>query len=119
MKYMIMMFGCLSESLTSRSPEWIAGMQQLLMTMDREMRDSGELVASEGLVAPTEATTVRADGGTPVATDGPFAEVKEALAGFWIIEGSQERAVEIASRVVAYTEQPMEVRRVMDQPPQP
>jgi hypothetical protein len=53
-----------------------------------------------------------------VSTDGPFAEIKESLAGYWIVEASQERAIEIASRVVAYTEYPMEVRRIRDEPPQ-
>ena len=44
--------------------------------------------------------------GAPVPTDGPFAEIKESLAGYWVIEATEERAVEIASRVVAYTELP-------------
>ena len=52
-------------------------------------------------------------------TDGPFAEVKESLAGYWIVEASEDRALEIASRVVAYTEYPMEVRRIMDEQPVP
>jgi hypothetical protein len=53
-----------------------------------------------------------------VPTDGPFAEIKESLAGFWIVEVSEERAIEIASRVVGYTEYPMEVRQIRDEPPQ-
>ena len=38
--------------------------------------------------------------------------------GYWIVEGTHERAVEIAERVVAHTEYPMEVRRVMDESPE-
>lgn len=53
--------------------------------------------------------------GAPVSTDGPFAEIKESLAGYWIVEASEERAIEIASRVVAYTEYPMEVRQIMNE----
>jgi hypothetical protein len=64
---------------------------------------------------PGQATTVRFHNGAPAATDGPFAEIKESLAGYWIIEGSHERAVEIVSQVVAVTEYPMEIRRIMDQ----
>jgi hypothetical protein len=113
-KYMIMMFGGLGATLEGRSPEWITEMQQLLLKLDGELRDSGELVASQALVGPSNAKTVRyADGGT-VATDGPFAEVKEALAGYWIVEGTEERALEITAQVVAFTEFPMEVRRIMD-----
>jgi hypothetical protein len=117
MKYMIMMFGGLEASLTERSAEWITEMQTTMMQMDRELRESGEVIDSRHLTDPTQATTVRFTGGAPTPTDGPFAEIKESLAGYWIIEGGYERAVEIASRVVAVTRYPMEVRRVMDEPP--
>jgi hypothetical protein len=112
---MIMMFGGLGASLADRSPEWIATMQTTMMRMDRELRETGEVVDSRHLTDPGQATTVRFHNGAGTATDGPFAEIKESLAGYWIIEGSHERAVEIASQVVAITEYPMEIRRVMDQ----
>jgi hypothetical protein len=115
MKYMIMMFGGLGASLGDRSPEWIADMQATMMRMDRELRDSGEVVDSRHLMDPSQANTIRFHNGAPATTDGPFAEIKESLAGYWIIEGSHERAIEIASQVVAVTEYPMEVRRVMDE----
>jgi len=54
-----------------------------------------------------------------VSTDGPFAEIKESLAGYWIVEVSEQRALEIASQVVAVIEYPMEVRRIMDEPSAP
>jgi hypothetical protein len=119
MKYMIMMFGCVGESIQTRTPEWIAGLHQLVQEVDAELREAGELVAGQPLVDPSQATTVRFRNGAPVPTDGPFAEIKESLAGYWIVDASEDRAVEIASRVVAYTELPMEVRQIMDQPPQP
>ncbi|WP_241835248.1 YciI family protein [Pseudofrankia asymbiotica] len=115
---MIMMFGGLGDSLASRSPEWIMEMQATMMRMDRDLRESGEVVESRHLTDPTQAATVRFSDGAPTPTDGPFAEIKESLAGYWIVEASHERAVEIASRVVAVTEYPMEIRRVMDEPPQ-
>jgi hypothetical protein len=118
MKYMIMMFGGLGATIQDRSPEWISGMQQLLMKLDTQLKESGECVASDGLVDPSQARTVRFVGGAPVPTDGPFAEVKESLAGYWIIDADEDRAVEIASQIVAYTEYPMEVRRVRDEPAQ-
>ncbi|MER7455912.1 YciI family protein [Micromonospora sp. NPDC126480] len=119
MKYMIMMFGGLGASLADRSPEWISRMQTTLMTMDRELRESGEVVDSKHLMDPTQATTVRFAGGTPTPTDGPFAEIKESLAGYWIVEVTRERALEIASRVVAVTEYPIEVRGIMDESASP
>ena len=118
MKYMIMMFGGLGASLENRSPEWIKTMGELLLKLDSELRESGELVAGGALADPGQAKTVRFTGGVPVPTDGPFAEVKESLAGYWIVEVSEGRAIEIASRVVAYTEYPMEVRRIRDESPQ-
>jgi hypothetical protein len=117
MKYMIMMFGCLGEAIVDRSPEWVGGMHELLVRLDGELRESGELVDSRRLIDPTAARTVRLVDGAPAPTDGPFAEVKESLAGYWVIEGTEERAVEIVSEVVAYTGVPMEIRRVMDEPP--
>ena len=118
MKYMIMMFGCVGASMETRTPEWIAGMHELVQKLDAELREAGELVAGQPLVDPSRAKTVRFRDGAPVPTDGPFAEIKESLAGYWIVEASEDRAIEIASRVVAYTELPMEVRQIMDEPPQ-
>jgi hypothetical protein len=117
MKYMIMMFGGLGETMQDRTPEWIAGLHETMMRLDKELKEAGEVVASHKLGDPSQATTVRFQGTAPVPTDGPFAEIKESLAGYWIIEGTYERATEVASRVVAVTEYPMEVRRVMDEPP--
>ena len=119
MKYMIMMFGGLGATLQNRTPEWITGMHELMMKLDTELKEAGEVVASHGLVDPSQAKTVRLVGGVPVPTDGPFAEVKESLAGYWIVEVDEDRALQIASQVVGYTEYPMEVRRIMDHSAQP
>jgi hypothetical protein len=116
---MIMMFGGLGAATQNRSPEWIAGMHELLMKLDTELKESGECVASDGLVDPSQAKTVRFVNGVPVPTDGPFAEVKESLAGYWILDVAEERALQIAGQVVGYTEYPMEVRRIMDHTSQP
>jgi hypothetical protein len=88
----------------------------------RELEANGELVESTILTGPDLAKVVRSDGGAPVVTDGPFAEFKEWLAGFQIVEvDSEERAHEIAARLSAVpgrngvpTAQPIHVRRVME-----
>ena len=118
MKYMIMMFGGLGDTLQDRTPAWITGLQELMMTLDTQLKEAGEVIASEKLIDPSQATTVRFQNGTAVPSDGPFAEIKESLAGYWIVEVEEKRAIEIASQVVAYAEYPMEVRAIMDQPPQ-
>ena len=119
MKYMIMMFGDQATMVETRSTEWIKGMIRFMTDLDQELKDSGELAASEGLADPTQATTVRFEHGAPVPTDGPFAESKESLAGYLIVDVDDEaRALEIASRIVAVIEGPVEVRQVMDAPPE-
>jgi hypothetical protein len=91
-----------------------------------ELREAGQLVGAEGLAAPDEARVVRAGkGGEPHVTDGPFAEAKEFLAGYWIVDvESTEQAYEIAARASAAPgpggaplNMPIEVRQVMSLPP--
>jgi len=95
--------------------------------LHRELVASGELVDSTVLTGPDLARIVRSDGkAAPVVTDGPYQEFKEWLAGYQIVEvDSEERAVEIAARVSAVpgrhgapTQQPVHLRRVMDEGPE-
>jgi hypothetical protein len=91
-----------------------------------ELKNAGELVGTEGLAAPGQARIVKAGkGGAPEVTDGPFAESKEFLAGYWIVDvESPKRAYEIAARASAAPgpggkplNMPIEVREVMSAPP--
>jgi hypothetical protein len=118
MKWMILMFGDQATMVETRTPEWIREMIRFMTDMDEELRSSGERVDSQGLADPTQAVTVRFQSGVPVPTDGPFAEAKESLAGYWIVEATKERAIEIAAKIVAFIEGPIEVRQVMDAPPE-
>jgi len=114
MKYMLMLFAGACEPTPERSAEWFQGLGELMTGLDAELQATGELVAGHGLADPSKARTIRFVDGSPVPTDGPFAEVKESLAGYWVIEAGEERALEIAGRVAAYTRFPMEVRQVMN-----
>lgn len=81
---------------------------------ERELIETGEFVTSEGLGHPVVSTTVRRAPDGVVATDGPFAELKEVLASFAVIDVTgRERAVEIASRIVAVLGEPIEIRPIM------
>ncbi|SCL49131.1 Uncharacterized conserved protein [Micromonospora citrea] len=81
---------------------------------ERELVGTGEFVGSEGLGHPAVSTTVRRTGDGVVATDGPFAELKEVLASFAVIDvASHERAVEIAARIVEVLGEPIEIRPIM------
>jgi hypothetical protein len=119
MKYMIMTFGSVEGALEHHSKEWFREMIQFMHALNADLKQSGELVSAEGLADGSQAKTVRFQNGVPVPTDGPFAEAKEALVGFWIVDVEDEaRAVEIASKIVAFVQAPIEVRQVMDAPPE-
>ncbi|GAA5120613.1 YciI family protein [Pseudonocardia adelaidensis] len=67
---------------------------------DDELEASGELVVSQALADHSTAKRVRVDEGRTLTTDGPFAEAKEHLAGFYLLDvASEERAIEIAAKV--------------------
>ncbi|MTD15011.1 YciI family protein [Nakamurella sp. YIM 132087] len=85
------------------------------MALSEELARTGELVASEGLPGPEYSTWVTSKDGH-IATDGPFAEVKEYVAGFYLVEcDSKERAIELAAMVPdARNGSPVEVRQVFD-----
>ncbi len=118
MKYIVMMFGDQASMMEMKSPEWISEMIGFMDKVNDDLRASGELVAAEGLADASQAKVVRIEDGIPVATDGPFAESKESLAGYWIIDvEDEERALGFAKHIVAFTEGPIEVRQVMDGPP--
>lgn len=69
-----------------------------MVSFARKLRAAGELVSTEGLASPKQAKRVRVGkNGRPI-TDGVFAEAKEFLAGYWLIDvASPERAYEIAA----------------------
>jgi hypothetical protein len=107
-------------------PEEITAHLDYYGALHAELVASGELVDSTILVGPDLARIVTSDGvGAPVVTDGPFQEFKEWVAGFQIVDvESEERAIEIAARLSAVpgpggvpTQQPIHVRRVMDEAP--
>ena len=118
--------GAVEESMLSWDPADIRAHMVYYEALNKELEESGELVGGTALAWPEAAKVVRSDGtSAPVVTDGPYAESKEVLAGYQIIEvDSLERAIEIAARVSAVPgpggvpiRQPIEVRQVMDEPP--
>ncbi len=80
-------------------------------TFNNELRSSGSWVFAGGLEPPTTATVVDATGTDSVTTDGPYAEAKEHLGGFWVVEAPDlDAALEIARRGSAACMGPVEVR---------
>ena len=123
MKYMLLMFGAQSTMMETQSREWILEMIQFMHTFNDDLTKSGEFVDARGLADASQAKIVSLKNGIPVATDGPYAEAKESLAGYWVVDvDSEKRAIELASRVAAYIglvgAPPIEVRQIMDAPPE-
>ncbi len=128
MRFMLMMTAPRArwEEFGSWPIEDLKAQVAFMRRFSRELSAAGELVATHGLIGPEETRVVRAgEGGAPEVTDGPFAEAKEFLAGFWIVDcESRERAYRIAARVSAApgrggapSNMPIEVREVMSRAP--
>lgn len=80
-------------------------------TFNQELQDAGAWVFAGGLHPASSATVVRSNGGEVSMTDGPFAESKEQMGGFWIIDAADlDAALEWARRGAAACEGPVEVR---------
>jgi hypothetical protein len=81
----------------------------------QEAGEAGVLLGGEGLQPTATATTVRVQDGDRVVTDGPFAETKELLAGFYLIDAKDiDEATEIASKIPPAREGSIEVRPVRE-----
>lgn len=79
------------------------------------LAESGELIVSEGLADPSLATYVSVRNGKTLTSDGPFAEVKEHLAGLYLVDcDSIERAIELAAKAPDAVYGYVEVRPVLD-----
>jgi hypothetical protein len=129
MKYMLMMNAPRANgdwNVSSWAPQDLKAHIDFMIGFAKDLGANGELVAAEGLATPGEARIVRATkNGPPAVTDGPYAEGKEFLAGYWIVDvPTTERAYEIAGKASAAPGKggaPMylaiEVRQVMSAPP--
>jgi hypothetical protein len=114
--------GAIETPMYEWAPEDIRAHMDYYAALDKELRDSGELIESHALTGPELAKTVVSDGRTaPIVTDGPFAEFKEMLAGYQLVDvESEERAIEIAAKISCVPgpggmpqQQPIGVRRLM------
>src|SRR5262245_61886486 len=75
------------------------------------LRDSGNFLIAEALDSPDAAACIRVRNGTATVTDGPFAETKEMIAGFYVIEArDMDEALDIASRIPSAPRATLEVR---------
>ena len=93
------------------SPEAMQGYMQAIMELESEMDAAGAFSFGGALHGPDAATVVRSTDGDTTMTDGPFAEAKEHIAGFYIINAADlDEALAWAGKVTATVGQPIEVR---------
>ena len=88
---------------------------EAMMKYNESLQKAGVLLALDGLHPPSVGARVTFTGGKPRVTDGPFAEAKEVLGGYWMIDvKSREEAIEWATRCPASDNEIIEVRRVQE-----
>ena len=86
-----------------------------MMEYNKSLQKAGVLLALDGLHPPSMGARITFPGGKPKVTDGPFAEAKEVLGGYWMIQvKSKEEAIEWASRCPASENEMIEVRQVQE-----
>jgi hypothetical protein len=82
---------------------------------NEELVKAGVMLAGEGLQASSKGARIKFDGGGPTVTDGPFAETKELIAGFWIVQGkSKEEVVERFKRAPMQDGNVLEIRQIFE-----
>lgn len=113
MKYLCLIYA--DEPRVAATPEAeVAAVEQACMAHTEQLRETGQLVACERLQPSSSATTIRARGVDYTLTDGPFAEAKEQLAGFYLVEARDlNEAIRIAAHIPPGRFGGIEVRPVM------
>ena len=113
MEYMLLIYDSEAENKT-RSDAFHQQMFQEYMTFSQDLGKSGKMKAGAPLNNSSTATTVRVRGGKTNVTDGPFAETKEQLGGYYLVEAKDlDEAISIAARIPGAKCGSIEVRPVM------
>ncbi|WP_062477220.1 YciI family protein [Variovorax boronicumulans] len=86
-----------------------------MMAFNESLQKAGVLIGCEGLHPPSMGARVSFPGGKPKVVDGPFAEAKEVLGGYWLIDvASRAEAIEWASRCPGSENEVIEIRQVQE-----
>src|SRR6266496_6185280 len=114
MRFMMLMIPRGYETATPGTMPDAEGVAKM-MKYNESLQKAGVLLALDGLHPPSMGARVSFPGGKPKVTDGPFAEAKEVLGGYWMIQvKSKEEAVEWAKRCPASENEVIEVRPVQE-----
>jgi hypothetical protein len=92
-----------------------AAMGAFMEAFNKDLAESGELVETRGLTAPVHARRLQLKEGVPVVTDGPYAETKEALGGYYLLDVKDfDEALEFAAKIPGAQEGAIEVRPIWE-----
>ena len=113
-KYMLLIYSN-AESWAGLSAEQREGLSRAHESLSRELSEQGLLVSAAGLADPITTRTVQVRDDTTMTTDGPYAEAKEHLAGFYLVECDDiDQAIGYAARMPDAEYLAVEVRPVME-----
>ena len=114
MKYALLIYAS-EQGWANQSEEESQAQYQEYMAFTKDIVDRGIYQGGEALQPIATATTVRVRDGETLTTDGPFAETKEQLGGFYVVEAKDlDEAIEIAARIPDVRRGSIEVRPVME-----
>ena len=100
---------------TTKSEAEMAPVMQAHERLEQDLRKAGKYKGCGGLAPTSAATTVRLGDGKPVITDGPYAETKEQLGGYYLIDAKDlDEALSFAKRMPGMGTRAVEIRPVMD-----
>jgi hypothetical protein len=101
------------QKLATLPPAELDALNAAHLDFNDDLRRSGHYVEAETLMPSRESACLRMQGGKPVVTDGPFAEAKEVVAGFYLLEvRDRAEALQIAARIPSASHATIEVRPV-------
>ena len=118
MKYMLLIYAAESDQ-GNVDPQEQAAYMQRYFTFTENLAKAGKMIAGDPLQGVSTATSVRVRGGKTMTTDGPFAETKEQLGGYYLIEADDlDEAISWAAQLPTAEHGTIEVRPLMDIPSQ-
>lgn len=101
------------QKLATLPPAELNALNAAHLDFNDELRRSGHWVEAEALTPSRDSVCLRVKGGRPLITDGPFAEAKEMVAGFYLLEvRDRDEALQIAARIPSASHATVEVRPV-------
>jgi hypothetical protein len=123
MKYLLLIYGnevAMEAAMSNTPPDQQAAEAKAWYEYGDWLKEKGWYLAGEALQPTSTATSVRASDGKPIVTDGPFAETKEQLGGYYVLDvGNADEAIEAGGRCPGAMFGTIELRPILEFPDQP